>query len=176
MVECGECIPKPVLQTKPSAPKAAPPVLILRLPQPAAVPTLPVKGTTKDILPSVLAAEAHIAPQPVQGKASGLPSTILVSQTPTVPKPLEGEVKDAGSHIISPAVGANANLEPVWGRVNDEEFPALPVSDPAEGMGLGCKMIRKCKTRFQKALEQQISDPPGSAPPPHTQLSKPKMG
>ena len=166
-IERGERIPEPVPQTKPSAPKAAPPVSILKRPQPAAVPMPPTKAVAKGTPPHIPAAKATTAAKPVdQGKASGSPPTIPVTQTPTVPKPLEGEVKDAGPHIIVPAVGADADLEPVQGRVDDtEEFPALPTRGKEANSGLSRHQRWKA-AMYQKALARQREGPPGSAPPP----------
>ena len=147
--------------------QAAPPVSILKRPQPAAVPTPAPKAVAKEIPPQIPAAKATTAPQPAhQGKASGSPSIVPVTQTPTVPNPREREGGVDGSHTTIPAMGADAVLEPVQGRVDDdtqEDFPALSARPQLTVIQ---KVNRKRKARFNKALEKQRTSPPGAMPPP----------
>ena len=94
-------------------------------------PTPPAKGTAKDTPPPIPAAKAPTVPQPVQGKASGSPSTLPVTQTPIIPEPLEGEVRDDGSHITNPAVGAEPNSNLPRGESMRKNFqPSQPLIVP----------------------------------------------
>ena len=158
----------------------APPVSILKRPQSTAVLTPPAKAVAKDIPPHLPAAKATTAPHPAQEKASGLPTTILVTQTPVIPKPLKGGVKEIGSHITTPAVGADAKLEPTKGRVNhkDSEFPALPTRKPLMEKEKVRKAEKQHRNQYNIMLTKQMAGPPESTPPspPKPKKSEPQTG